>query len=266
MERQENGQGMREVITNVFDRGAVDAMRRCGIDIDAFVKGLPEPCFWYPDGSLELVGNRSCRHFEETVWSEFGAMLWKEQAHELEQWHRNASVTSLAHHSPPTETRFQIYAAWVTKLDDGSLVVRTKRNSQPVPGVDIQEEPPDRTLVTVEFVRTLRPAHVEVVRQTLRSWLATVQEQGIDGEGPVSFRGPLSLARKAVQFRLDTSQCGHRTIVWLLLNLFPISGTNPLETISLTAATGSCEGDPPVYANQTWEAACGPFDRSLDLL
>lgn len=244
-------------------------IRNLGLDMEAILSDdttFDGAVFYYPDGSLEVRGDDAGREIEERVGMPCRGQTYPVDLNE-DLWWTSFVFHGLMHHKAVT-ANIHCYGEWTKNAwnDLISAVVETRRFMQDVPGLtNPPEEPPDRTLVTITFYRKLKPLHLEVIRDVLEKYFYSVRDAGIGAESPARFREGLSVANKAVQFRLDTSNCGDRTIIWLVMALVRMAENVPLEMISFASAVRYAEGFPPTYGTRSWEEAWGPFDRTIEI-
>jgi hypothetical protein len=250
----------------IYESGIVQFMKEHAIDVEGAVSGnrsLARSSFWYPDGSLEIVGEENFRLFEDAVGS-FRVRL-RETPLESPWRFGHTTFFSLMHHAP-SYYDVTVYGDWVLRLDDGSLPISGERGLHQAPGAATFEAPPTRTIVTLEFVQKIRSTALESIAACLRHTFSTVEKSGIDEEGPLVGPNHARVSAKAIQFRMDTLLTGRRTIVWFILSLLQVCKVAPLEVISFLENVAVGEGYPPRFALQSWEQHCGPFDRSINLM
>lgn len=257
-------------------------MKAGGFDAESFVATEPwlgDSTYWYPDGSLEVIGDPAIGDdgsvsFEDSNIGRFeagGGDAYREVAIDraiaADSDLLLCDVRSESNiHFAPMLYSILLHGEWLDDLEDGALVVRTQRGGRWRGDCDVQEAELNRLGITIEFRRRLSDRKLDVIRNHLSACMSCIARAPIKGEGPVLGPTHIDAARQAIRFRVDASRSGQRTINVLLLSLLDLCRITPIVTVFFVEGVATLKMMPRRrVVVKSFEEEFGRFDRRIEL-
>ena len=169
----------------------------------AHIETSAGPILWFPDGSLQAGITAAVRPY----WD----LCIPPEARDLV-----CTYTFFSSLPPWPRRNHTLVTTAKYQRRQGFLVIPINLDHDSYPtDLDLSDLP-----VTVGFMRPLRPAQAESLRDTLVDWVRRLEGRGIRGDGPVHLVPPgIDIHGRRAQFRVDASSTGQDTLNWLILTL-----------------------------------------------
>ena len=226
--------------TVIYSVPALEAVREVGFRLQRALRMITQSSVrqfrHYPDGSCQLGPESSViASFENSGYCDAVYDASRTSATIGKTWLGTSQWQPLSPLSSECETLIRLFGRFVLDWPDGALSIwtrvlanREEEERLPCPKTAIP--------VTVTFRRRLTKEIREEFVQLIGRWAASVRENGIFEEGPVSVvDNRIEFWNRRAQFVLDASQSGQNTINWLILCLLSFSYVNTVIELFFVA-------------------------------
>lgn len=230
---QDKTRQCRSAMHKLFTPSVVGAIRSCGIDVDRVLAKIARSSGsvvdYYPDGTIEL------NQLAYAIWHD-EAFVYAVSIHSFLSGNE-LNVRSGRRLFEAGSESLDAFPLWyfsfylwgeLASKRDGGLPVHCRAPSV----ANSESQLTDNIPVTICFQRRLSAAQRDRLAGAVGQWASSVSRAGILGEGSAKLTdGTLYCYGRAVQFNVDFSNSGQKTVNWLLLSLLEFCRINMIDDI-----------------------------------